>query len=274
MNLGLLSYGTAGVAFLLLALLLLVGKGGDGRGGGSLILLSLLTAGWGFLLAAASAIEVAPILVYGTEILRGAIWIVVLIAIGRTTIPRPLAALGYLAVAAVILFFLLDLAPPLGATADAAVLMSRAGLLFAILGLVLLEQMHRNADGRSRAAIKPFLLGVGVALAYDVFLYSQAELIQGIEVTAWQARGFVNALVVPLLVLAVRRNPQWSLTIFVSRHVVFHSTALVVVGAYVVLMGLGGTSCVSRVGLGAQWRRSSFSLVPWPHCSVWSSPAP
>jgi len=240
MNFGLLSYGTAGVAFVLLASLLIVGRGGNERGGISLILVSLVTSGWGLLLAAASAIEVAPVLVYGIEILRGALWVVVLVAIGKTTIPRTLAAFGLLAVVAVILLFFLYLAPPLVGTTDAAVLMSRAGLLFATIGLMLLEQMYRNSNGRSRAAIMPFLIGVGLALVYDVFMYSQAELIHGIERNAWQARGFVNALAAPLIALAVRRNPQWSIAIFVSRHVVFHTTALVVVGSYVVLMGIGG----------------------------------
>ncbi len=45
---------------------------------------------------------------------------------------------------------------------------------------------------------------------------------------------------VPLLAIAARRNPQWSLNVFVSRHVVFYTTSFMVVGAYLLLMAGGG----------------------------------
>jgi putative PEP-CTERM system histidine kinase len=43
-----------------------------------------------------------------------------------------------------------------------------------------------------------------------------------------------------LLAIAARRNPEWSLDIFVSRHVVFYSGAFIAIGIYLVLMALGG----------------------------------
>ena len=47
-------------------------------------------------------------------------------------------------------------------------------------------------------------------------------------------------LTVPLIAIAARRNPQWSLDIFVSRQVVFYSTTLLAVGVYLLLMAFGG----------------------------------
>ncbi len=47
-------------------------------------------------------------------------------------------------------------------------------------------------------------------------------------------------LTVPLIAIAARRNPQWSLDIFVSRQVVFYTTTLLAVGAYLLLMAFGG----------------------------------
>ena len=76
--------------------------------------------------------------------------------------------------------------------------------------------------------------------AYDLFLYSQAQLLKGIEPVSWDARGFVIVLMVPLLAIAARRNPQWSLNVFVSRHVVFYTTSFMVIGAYLLLMAFGG----------------------------------
>ena len=40
-----------------------------------------------------------------------------------------------------------------------------------------------------------------------------------------------------MIALAARRNPQWSLNVFVSRHVVFYTTSFMVVGAYLLLDG-------------------------------------
>jgi putative PEP-CTERM system histidine kinase len=71
-------------------------------------------------------------------------------------------------------------------------------------------------------------------------VYSQALLVKGIEAASWQARGLVLTLLVPLLALAARRNPQWSLNVFVSRQVIFYTTSFVAVGLYLLLMATGG----------------------------------
>src|SRR5690606_21150141 len=110
------------------------------------------------------------------------------------------------------------------------VLFSRSGLALAIAGLILLEQIYRNSTESARHAIKPLIVGIGGLFAYDLFLYSQAELFHGIGEDSWNARGVVNALMAPLIAVAVRRNPQWSLDLFVSRHVVFYTGAFVAAG--------------------------------------------
>jgi putative PEP-CTERM system histidine kinase len=61
-----------------------------------------------------------------------------------------------------------------------------------------------------------------------------------VETAAWDARGFVLTLMVPMLAIAARRNPQWSLNVFVSRHVVFYTTSFMVIGGYLLLMAFGG----------------------------------
>ena len=85
-------------------------------------------------------------------------------------------------------------------------LLSRVGLVLSLLGLVLLEQIYRNSSQTARGAVKYLTAGVGVLFAYDLFLYSQAELLRGITAEAWSARGVIDALAVPLIALAVRRN--------------------------------------------------------------------
>jgi len=82
--------------------------------------------------------------------------------------------------------------------------------------------------------------GIGGLFAYDLFLYSQAELVRGIMADAWNARGALIAFAAPLIAIAVRREPQWSLDVFVSRQAVFYTTTFMGVGAYLLLTAAGG----------------------------------
>ena len=63
--------------------------------------------------------------------------------------------------------------------------LANAGLLMALLGLILLEQIFRNAREGGRYALKFFVIAVGVMFAYDLFIYSQAQLLKGIEPVSW-----------------------------------------------------------------------------------------
>ena len=113
-------------------------------------------------------------------------------------------------------------------------------LLVSIAGLVLVEQVMRNAHVESRRAVKYLCIGFGVIFVYDFYLYSNALMFQGLDIGLWEARGFVNAMVVPVLAIAVARDPRLSLDIFVSRRMVFHTTALLSTGLYMLAMGVGG----------------------------------
>ena len=113
-------------------------------------------------------------------------------------------------------------------------------LLVAIAGLVLVEQIMRNAHVESRRAVKYLCIGLGLIFSYDFYLYSNALLFQGLDISLWEARGFVNALAVPVLAIAIARDPRLSLDIFVSRRMVFHTTSLLGTGLYLLAMGMGG----------------------------------
>ena len=113
-------------------------------------------------------------------------------------------------------------------------------LLLAVVGLVLLEQILRNTPVDLLRAIKYLCLGTGGMFVYDFYLYSDALLFQRIDPALWEARGFVNALVVPVIGISLARNPQWSPRVFISRRVVFHTSALLGSGIYLLAMGAGG----------------------------------
>lgn len=242
MSLGSASYALAAVAFLLLTLLLLIGWRGRSAGA-RVIVAALASALWALVLAFQGSSARFPFLaVYVAELVRGGAWLAVLVGLARPIIPRAVR-LAAPAVWGAMLLWGVALAPlqRLGIGPDEPLLLlTRTGLGIALLALILTEHVYRSATAAARPALRYLVFGIGGMFVFDLFLYSQAELLRQLSIDAWIARGVVNALVVPLIAIAVRRNPQWSLDIFVSRHVVFYSGTLLLVGAYLLIMALGG----------------------------------
>jgi putative PEP-CTERM system histidine kinase len=237
-TIGSISYGIAALAFAVLAVLLAVNWRGR-RPGGYLLAASVLTAAWAAVLASVDIDRMPLLLVYLAEVLRSSAWLLALLAIAESIVPRALVltarAVCGLAVGSV---FAMPVLAKFGL--QPLLLLSRSGLVMALIGLVLVEQIYRNSTQAARGAVKYLTAGIGGLFAYDLFLYSQAELLRGITMEAWTARGLINALAVPLIALAVRRSPQWSLEIFVSRQAVFFTTTFLGVGAYLLVMSVGG----------------------------------
>lgn len=113
-------------------------------------------------------------------------------------------------------------------------------LLLALGGIVLIEQLFRNTRQELKRGIKYLSLGLGSLFIYDFYLYSNTLLLQQIDLSLWYARGFINAMIVPLIGVAIARNREWSKDIFISRRIVFHTTGLLGAGLYLVAMGAGG----------------------------------
>jgi putative PEP-CTERM system histidine kinase len=113
------------------------------------------------------------------------------------------------------------------------------GIALNVFGLVLVEQLFRTLD-EARWNIKPLCLGLAGVFAFDLYLFADALLFSRIDADAWSVRGLVHALVIPLLVLSTMRNRDWAFRISVSRRAMFHSTALVASGAYLLFMAGAG----------------------------------
>jgi len=116
------------------------------------------------------------------------------------------------------------------------------GVLLAVpvAGLVLTEQVFRRALHQARWAVKPLCLGLGAGFMFDVYLFSDALLFGRIDAGVWAARGLVHALVIPFIAIATVRNRQWSIDIALSRGVVFHSTAFLGCGLYLLAVAAAG----------------------------------
>ena len=113
------------------------------------------------------------------DLLRTACWYAFMLMLlppprrgGAFGLLRPLAA-GVLLLSAGLVFWSDGL--PAGALARPQ---GFAALAAAVLGLVLVEQMLRNATGDARWNAKPVCLGLGAIFVFDLFVGSQAALFE------------------------------------------------------------------------------------------------
>lgn len=249
-NIAAFSYSLAAVAFLSLSVLLLTSWRGRLHGK-VLTIACLLTALW--------AVTVAYQAAWGNpfslpvdilEILRNAAWSVFLLlllgpfqAINNTSRVRLKPAVAAIA-AFYFLFLLLSVynawkfESPQGTMSFITGIVGRVAL--AVMGMLLVEQLYRNTPAKERWGIKFACLGIGGLFAYDFYLYSDAMLFRHVNAEIWSARGVVNALAVPLIAVSAARNPKWSLSISVSRRVLFHSAALFGSAIYLLVMAAAG----------------------------------
>lgn len=245
-----ISYGLATAAYSFLAVLLVTGWRGR-LPGGLLIVATVVSALWALAVAVTSAWSPALLPVASLfEVARYAAWFAFLgallpqpgVAPGADAGPRP--GLDRWRVTVVVLPLLaglaIEMAVYLGWLDRSASLYLAFRVILATLGLVLIEQVYRNLPQQNRWNVKFLCLGLGGAIAFDLYVFAEAMLFQRIEPDAWIARGAVNALAVPLIAIAAARTAAWSLDVAVSRNVVFHSAALLGVGVYLLVMGAAG----------------------------------
>ncbi|MDP5148772.1 XrtA/PEP-CTERM system histidine kinase PrsK [Rheinheimera baltica] len=114
-------------------------------------------------------------------------------------------------------------------------------LLLCIGQLALLEALYRQA-GQYVWQFKPLVLGFGVLILYDFILLAEAALFSRIDPQLWAARGYIAALSLPLLVLAIRRIRAWAINVYVSRDIVVNSTIVLLAGIYLSVLALAGFS--------------------------------
>jgi putative PEP-CTERM system histidine kinase len=204
---------------------------------------ALATTTWGLLNAVWTARSQVP-LVWGAalEILKNGAWILALVGFGSQVVSRFLRLFSY--AACLVLIAYVGLSPVLvghGLDLDMARLSyARASLALSLLGLIVLEQIYRNSVFGAQRQLRFLVIGVGGLFAYDLFMYSQAELLRGLELGVWEARGYAAALLIPMIAMALRRLPGAGVDIFVSRHIVFYTGAIFGIGAYFAAMALGG----------------------------------
>ena len=111
---------------------------------------------------------------------------------------------------------------------------------WAVLGLLLVEQVFRNQLEKSRWGAKPLCLGLGSLCLFDVYLFSHAMMFGGFDADALDARALVHAVSTPFLLMASRRDAKWLARVQVSKTAAFYSASLLLIGAYLLFVASAG----------------------------------
>jgi putative PEP-CTERM system histidine kinase len=240
-------YGLSAVAYLGLAILIVAS--GRRRPQGRLLVLAItLTAVWGVASALSAAGGLEPRLALAAEVVRNGAWLGLLLYILKlrlppgARLPQPLQLVRLLA-AVLAGALLLSIVLPLFAPDQAYVAQWAINLglvLLALIGLVLVEQLYRGTRIEDRWSIKFLCLGLGGLFVYDFYLYANGALFHVLDAETWIARGYVVALIAPLIAVSAARNPQWASPVGLSRSMAFHSASLLGAGVYLLLMAGAG----------------------------------
>ena len=117
-----------------------------------------------------------------------------------------------------------------------------AHVVFAVLGLILIEQIYRNTPLTQRWNIKYICLSLATLFLLDLIVYSKSLLYKHLDIPLWQSRGILNALMVPFLAISVPRLdlPSFNAAQALPRKTIFYSTILFGCGAYLILMSATG----------------------------------
>jgi putative PEP-CTERM system histidine kinase len=113
-------------------------------------------------------------------------------------------------------------------------------LCLAVFGLIMVEHVVRRVEPQMRWAIRPLALGLGGVFGFDLILYADATLFSHLDADVWVARGVANVIVIPFLAIATARNTGWTVDLHLSRQAVFHSTALLLSGAFLLAIAVAG----------------------------------
>ncbi|PRC90951.1 XrtA/PEP-CTERM system histidine kinase PrsK [Solimicrobium silvestre] len=246
-NVAILSYGLAAAAYLVLSGMLLWKWRGRLRWMPLMVAAGITTV-WAASIALNAKFGIPTgFWINSLEVMRSASWIIFLLMLlqplERETPQSLFKEKPYVVLIGLFLLLLL-----------AATMLTNVGLMvrfggivnitgrvaLAVIGMLLLEQLFRNTTEHQRWSVKFACLGLAALFVYDFYLYADAMLFHAINGEILAARGFVNALSVPLLMISLNRDPKWTLGILVSRRVLFHSATLLGAAAYLLTMAAAG----------------------------------
>lgn len=214
----------------------------------SLVLASFVTLIWAGSLITQSLWGTPGFFIrYTLELLRDAAWIIVLFALLRDSF-RTANLVGrlrrILATATITLVVLLLGSGAMEYAFGFTILDGKTKVVgqiaLSLLGLSLVEQIWRNSLSFGRSSMKYVCIAVATLFAFDFFMYADALLFGQVADSFWNARGLVNAVLVPLFAVNVINTRKQPVDFQLSRSAVFHAGTLLLAGAYLLFLALGG----------------------------------
>jgi putative PEP-CTERM system histidine kinase len=125
-----------------------------------------------------------------------------------------------------------------------------ARFALALLVLIVVENILRNADDAQRWHLNLPCIALGGLAAFDILLYADAAIADRFSPALIDARAVLATLAMPLLAIGVVRDRRLRGEPTVSRDVVFRGATLVVSGTF--LLGVGAAGEALRA-LGSDW---------------------
>lgn len=213
----------------------------------SFLLASLVTTLWCAIYALSPQfLPLTPFEMLATESARYGLWLYCMLSTTRfhsgKRVPRNLY-LSLLMIWALVLFSGMFSVSHDSGTGDWLDNMPIAwnSLLMAILCIVGVEQLFRNAP-HARVA-KVLSIAVGANMAFDLYLFAQSLIMQRTAIELWNARGLVSgtsAMILAVGMLATSGQSDMHARISISRPIVFYTTSLTTAGFFLALMAAGG----------------------------------
>ena len=111
-------------------------------------------------------------------------------------------------------------------------------LCVAVLILLNLEKTYRASSGAIRWQIKFMILGIGSLFAVRIYTMSQGLLFALINPGMNIFQAVVLLLSCVFITLSFLRTRQWDINIYVSRGFLFNSAVLLIVGIYLIVVGI------------------------------------
>lgn len=242
-----ISYGTAAALYGVLAVLVAIRylRRNIDR---ALFLAAIATCVWSTTLVAQALFGQPGFLArYLVELLRDSAWVVLLFAILQAVLRRGeltgslkkgLGIAAAVLVTSLTALGVVEFLFPVELIAGKPRIIGQLAL--ALLGLSLVEQIWRNSPAFGRSSLKYLCVGTATIFGYDFLMYSDALLFGQVSPSFWDARGFVNAALIPLFAINVVNSRRQPVDFQLSRSAVFHVGTLVFAGGYLLFLAAGG----------------------------------
>ncbi|ACL73477.1 periplasmic sensor signal transduction histidine kinase [Thioalkalivibrio sulfidiphilus HL-EbGr7] len=248
MNIGLTGYLLSAIAFSALLAILLIGWRRPGPVGHVLMWAVAVSVLWSVLFAWQWSRPVFnPGFLFIIEVFRDSAWLGFLWLLNwKATGPedrarRYLAAIGLVAgVIALALVVRFVISPAIVSDEPLRDLLLLGKLGLALCLLVMIEHLLRSTSSADRWQVKYVALGLGCVYVFEFYIHAEALMLGGMSQHMLDARGYIFALMAPLIAISAARNPRWELDVFVSRGVVFQGVTLMAAGLYLVIMAAAG----------------------------------